>query len=367
MKSVLFVCNTYSQLIESIQLRITTFKDDSVSVIITDHTNNSKTVYNRIKKIDVFNNAYYFETLRKYKSPTGIISKFDRLKHYIWGSDPTWREYINDAYDELIFYSQTDEIYTLFSYLYKKNKNINASRYEEGIVSYDDWNFYSKKANIASRFRHLMKKASLEDRIKKFYCFYPMLYEGSLEPEKIPTIDPESRITEILKYIFEVDSNTTDYNQYKYIFFSSIYDIEHGKSIGEIDAVSSIAKYVGIDNLLVKVHPRDNPQRFRERGLHVDEKSSVPWEAIQIGNDFSNHVFLTTNSCSVLSISLIQKNKPKVLYVYPLCKISNNPVAAGTIKTIESLLNSEFVKTSIDTVRVIKDIEELNESKVYGE
>lgn len=49
MRSILFVCNTYSQLIESIQLRFTTFVSCAVSVVLSDHSNNAKPVYENAK------------------------------------------------------------------------------------------------------------------------------------------------------------------------------------------------------------------------------------------------------------------------------------------------------------------------------
>lgn len=359
MKSIMFVCNTYSQLIESIQLRLTTFQDCAVSVIISDHSNNAESIYKRVKQIGIFKNVYYIETKNNHEQINSFFSKLRELNRYVMGKDPLWENLICEEIDELIFYSQTDEIYTLFAKLYNCNPRIKVARYEEGVLSYGDWEVHSQKARIAAIIRHLRKQKALEEVIYGFYCFYPTLYKGNLTPLRIPTIDSSSRVAEVIREIFDIKDGMECYNNYKYIFFSSVYDFEGGKPIGELNTILEIAKFIGNDNLLVKVHPRDNPGRFEERGLHTDKKSNIPWEAIQLGNDFSNHTFLTTNSGSVLSISLIQKNQPQIKYVYPLCSITNNQSAMKTVKSIEALLDSGFAKQHISNIKVINRMEEI--------
>ena len=74
-----------------------------------------------------------------------------------------------------------------------------------------------------------------------------------------------------------------------------------------------------MDNLLIKVHPRDNTGEFEKSGLNVYPGSDVPWEAIQLNYDFSNHVFLTCTSNSILSVDVMLEKGPEVYFLYNLC------------------------------------------------
>ena len=51
----LFICNTYYQLIIAIQLKLTLFKEDEVSVWISDCSVNSETVADRLNETNIFN------------------------------------------------------------------------------------------------------------------------------------------------------------------------------------------------------------------------------------------------------------------------------------------------------------------------
>lgn len=357
MSTRLFICNTYSQLIECIQLKLTLFSDDKFCVAISDHTNGLAKIYPKIRGMGLFDETYYIKT--KNVENKSIANKCKLVLHYINGNDDIWRDFPNESVDEIIYYSQTDEIYTLFAKLYKINPKIIASRYEEGIVSYDDWNIKTVKSRLAFKIRSLLNLSPLECSASNFYCYYPTLYNGKLNAVQIPRISDSSEMANILNDLFENDTKSTDYEKFKYICLTSVYDFEGGGSIGEIDAVLKVAKFVGNENLIVKAHPRDNPERFIRAGLNVDENSGIPWEAIQLGKDFSKHVLITGYSCSALSISLIQSNSPKICYIYPLCNLGANKSACETVNTIQTIINGDFGRRYCHNVLVIESEREM--------
>ena len=97
--------------------------------------------------------------------------------------------------------------------------------------------------------------------------------------------------------------------------------------MGELEIGKRIASIVGYENLLVKVHPRDNPERFRSQGFHVAADSGLPWEAIQLCNDFSDKVFITVLSGSVIGLNTILEHPIKVFVLFPLVNIERNELA----------------------------------------
>lgn len=164
------------------------------------------------------------------------------------------------------------------------------------------------------------------------------------------------KITGILRNIFKPDN--TIYTK-KYIFFTSVYDFEGGNPIGEYELVCKVAKLVGIDNLLVKTHPRDSRTIYKDHGFNVDVNSSIPWEAIQLSGDFSDKVFLTINSGSVLSGSTMSEKPVKTFYMYKLCDIKENKSCQKNAQDIEALLCESSMKEVFRNVRIAEKIEDI--------
>ena len=200
------------------------------------------------------------------------------------------------------------------------------------------------------------RRKTLKDNLHNFYCYYPILYRGNLVPVQIPRISVEAKITGILRNIFKPDN--TIYTK-KYIFFTSVYDFEGGNPIGEYELVCKVAKLVGIDNLLVKTHPRDSRTIYKDHGFNVDVNSSIPWEAIQLSGDFSDKVFLTINSGSVLSGSTMSEKPVKTFYMYKLCDIKENKSCQKNAQDIEALLCESSMKEVFRNVRIAEKIEDI--------
>lgn len=142
-------------------------------------------------------------------------------------------------------------------------------------------------------------------------------------------------------------------------FFTSVYDFEGGNPIGEYELVCKVAKLVGIDNLLVKTHPRDSRTIYKDHGFNVDVNSSIPWEAIQLSGDFSDKVFLTINSGSVLSGSTMSEKPVKTFYMYKLCDIKENKSCQKNAQDIEALLCESSMKEVFRNVRIAEKIEDI--------
>ena len=116
---------------------------------------------------------------------------------------------------------------------------------------------------------------------------------------------------------------------------------------------------VGRDNLIVKMHPRDNRKVFQDRGIHVFENSEIPWEAMQFNNDFSSKLFLTVTSGSVLGANLIIKKSVKSYFLFKLCDLSENESAQNTVHNLRKLQVKS--KKFVDNIEIINDIKRLEE------
>ena len=359
MKNILFFCNTYYQLITAIQIKLTLKANDRASVIITDHSANAKLISDRLRNTNIFDGVYFFET-KVSPEDVNLSFRIKAIKNGFFGKFPNGMNK-NERFDELIGFNMDLPTHYVFASLWKKNKNIICNRMEEGLLSYRTPASSSGLLSTLCKLRSLFRKPNIRQCIESFYCFNPEIYTGDLCPIAIPRIDKENpKLRDSLEYIFLSDSKLDTYTQ-KYIFLSCIYDIDGDAPIGELELAKKIADTVGKENLLVKVHPRDDKSKYEAAGLTVDKNSSIPWEVVCIEQDFSQHVFITTLSGSILNVSAMLASAPKSFYGYPLCQTEKNMLAVHFKKVIEDYTGNP--KFDAKNIKILYNIDELYKQK----
>lgn len=360
MKRRLVIANTYYQLIVAIQMKCTLFCDDEVVLLISDHSRNSETVFKKMVGISVFDEIYYVKS-KDITSSLTIKNHFQDLFGFALKGYNRFSFYIEEVrnryFDEIMVFNYERDIIGLYSVLYEYNDQLSISIFEEGILSY---NFiiqerFSEK--VIKCIRKLRGKKNAIETIKNFYCFYPDFYKGNLKKVLIPRIENNSKCESYIKEIFDVNTKV-NYRQ-KFIFFTSVYDFEGGEPIGEFEVVKRVQEVVGKENLLIKVHPRDDRDVYNKSQFNIDCNSDIPWEAIQISLDFSDKVYLTSTSGSVLAGSLFSDKPVRICYMYNLCKLTNNASAERSVQTIESLIHDKTMCEYFKNVSVINNYKEL--------
>lgn len=362
MSRKLIVANTYYQIIFAIQMKLTAFKDDKIDILISDHSKNADIVTQRLKKCGPFENADYMTT----KGPGDNRNFSERVRDFFcltFGKRNSHWPFKEDSskkfYDELIVYNYDMQVLGFYYNLSSINPEIKFSRFEEGILSYNNELLFTPTRNLIGKLRRMQGKNTIEDAMNFFYCGHPELYRGELEPYKIPLIKKDDNaLKNILQEIFNFDPQKNVYTQ-RYIFFTSVLDFEGGEPIGEYELVSKVAELVGKDNLLVKTHPRDKRTIYIDNGFNVDKNSAIPWEVIQLSGDFSDKVFLTVNSGSVLAGSFMSEKPVRTFYMYKLCNISNNPCCQKNAADVEALLNNQDMKDILSEVSIADRIEDI--------
>lgn len=355
-RNVIIICNTFSQLLMAIQLKSSILADDQLSVVATDKSPMNESLLERVRKLGYFDEVSFAKSMHYCRRKDTIKEKLADVIDIAKGRNITGIS--SGIYDLFMYYNLDMTTLALFADLYKYNKNIKCARYEEGILSYNNPMHSNAKFQLGYILRNLFGKRSIVQRTRTFYCCHPSLYRGDLSVVEVPRIDVSGSIGRIMKYIFDIKDETLVYRE-KYIYFSSVYDIEGGAPIGELELVRAIRDHVGNDNLLVKVHPRDTRTIYSDENFHVDKNSKLPWEAIQLNIDCLDKVFITTNSGSVLSINMLIEPMPETVFTYDCCHYEVNPWAMNTIKNIKVLLQDVNYKKYLKNVRTIKSIEEL--------
>lgn len=356
MKKTLILCDTYYQVIFALQLANSLKKNEKVSIAITDQSNNSFRIYKNILKSSVFNYTYFVKTKKKIAMVSNICLRAKEFFISLFGIKTKQYDFF-EIYDEFICCGPSLAAHAIYAVLVKTNPRVKVSFFEEGVLSYQKEIIITGRTKLLYKLRSLLNWQNMISCAESFYCFYPEVYYGSLTCIKVPLIDSDSIVPCLLRGIFELDDSNS-YKQ-KYIFFTSVYDFEGGEPIGEYETALRVKEIVGTDNLLIKKHPRDTRTIFEDNGFIVDSNSSVPWEVIQLSNDFSNKVFLTATSGSVLGGNLFCKKPVKTFYLYKECDLSDNSAALKTQKRIEEVLVNNEMKNVLWYAKICTNLVEI--------
>lgn len=307
----LFICNTYMQLIMAIHIKLTMFQTDIVDVWLSDSSKGAKEVSERLSCLSLFR-VVRFVTWR---SEVMRQSKSEKIQSLLSYNFMPVKKLDIDIYDEIIFYNPDIQILAIEDYYGKIGHKVVWSRYDEGILSYNTDLVSGKTVVISRVVRKYIHRKDPFCKVSRYYCMFPNLKETHLEWELItvPRIDEDiNRLRQILNHVF----NYVPENLPPYIFFASSSDID-GKPFGETELVLKLAEYVGKDNLVVKVHPRDIRTVYQDANIKVMQNSLVPWEVMQLNLDVRRFHLLTVHSGSFISITaMMNDNQIKGDFLY---------------------------------------------------
>lgn len=349
-KAYLIICNTNYQILNAIQLKLTLLKDNYVSVWISDHIKNAKTLCENINNINLFQNVQYLKSYNQVKKQN-IIGSFIQIMKLGCGYTSISNNNICNI-NKIITYNFDVSYYNIVNAIEKYKMNIEWSKMDEGIFSYNT-DFYMKglRPSCIKVLRRLRGKKDVLKDFNEFYCSIPLLKTIHSEWKTIiiPSISfNKEEMQNVLSYVYNYDKKDL---KEKYIFFASSSDID-GNSFGETNIILKIAELVGKDNFIVKCHPRDNRNIFENYGIKVFKENNIPWEVIQIINDYSDKVFLTVTSGAFITVESWLPTKNKFLLLYPEIKkfpLSYEEYINRIDNMIENLHKNKLVKNVLKT------------------
>lgn len=320
-----YLCNTYMQLIISIQIKRYIYPEEKGTLLLSDHSINADKVIQRIDGLGIFDDVIAADTkFYEFKQ-----NKFDDLKDVLALTFGLRNKYSSEflhsdcMYDRIFFNNYDLILYPLLEQGWNEGKLPAMCRMEEGISSYD--NMLRKELEVPSvrikaihKLRSFLKKPTLDESIHDFFVFFPSLFPSTEKMvHGIPLLSREDKeFVNILDTIFDYRPEEDLYPE-KYIFMGSCRDID-GASTRETEIILNLAELVGPENVLVKMHPRDGRHVYEEKGIHVSRNSCVPWEVIQLSHDFSDHVILTISSSSAITASAMLGDNVKTFLLYPM-------------------------------------------------
>lgn len=299
MKSILVICNTPFQFVTIAHVLSLYYKGYDVDIVISDQFRDSHVVAENARKGQLFRNVYYIHNTA-HKRGNKLLLLF---AHY-------WRIIVsvfyavkigNTHYDDVLFCNIQIFTKVLISIIRKKNHSAKIHIVEEGLGTYSK--LYGNSDAPRTLYRKYIDREGVFAKLTTLYLFHPQFLEWNFPQDKIceiPQLDKNNKSFMImLNTLFKYDQCKDVYDR-KYIFFEESYYAE-GEKVPDVEIVEQIAQKVGRENIMVKVHPRNPVNRFKQLGYKTNEDSFVPWELIVLNQDMSNKTFITIASGAAIN------------------------------------------------------------------
>ncbi len=361
-QTILIFCKTFMQVINAVQIKLQFFKNATVDIIVSDDSKNAQKMVAGLEMTGLFRRTKYVETeYITYRQSD--IEDIKDLFHFVLGKNPKYTSLLwkdNFSYDIMLFYNFDLLIYSAYNELKKRGETPVCMRFEEGISSYQPM-LKPPEGSRMLLIEMIWKWSSGKSlkNIREAFCYFPEIFPNmNWEIHRIPPLNRKDKeLIESLNIIFSYVPEQDQFPQ-KYIYFASSSDVD-GFHVGETEMVIQIADKVGKNNLLIKMHPRDKRTIYEEMGLTVSRSSAVPWELIQLTHDFSDHVFISLVSSSIVTASAILHDDIESYFLFPAIKgksrFYDEFIAESMQPLIENLQNTGLCKN----LRCINGVNEI--------
>ena len=171
-----YVCNTYYQLIMAIDMRLTLFKNDKVTLLLSDHSSNADKISERLIELHVFDKVGYVKTKSiDYCSESKIDKFMDYLK--IIFNNNILQILTNEKFDKLFYFNQNLSSNLIFNSVVKNNSYIEVCQFEEGILSYPNIgnnklkNLRFGRTKLLCVLRKIFLESNIIEKLEKFIAY----------------------------------------------------------------------------------------------------------------------------------------------------------------------------------------------------
>lgn len=299
MHSILVICNTPFQFVVIAHILSLYYKGYEVDIVISNQFKDSWRVVENAKKSRLFRKVYYIKNVshKRGNSLSRRLDFYNRIILSYWYAIRIGRT----NYDDILF--SNIQIFTkvLISIARRKNKECKIHIAEEGLGTYSK--LYGESDSPSTLYRKYVDHEGVFAKLSTLYLFNPQFLTWDFPQDKIcklPLLDAHnSSYMNMLNILFDYKHCKDSYDK-KYIFFEESYYAE-GEEVPDVEIVDRIAGKVGKENMMVKVHPRNPINRFKELGYKTNEDSFIPWELIVLNQDMRDKVFITIASGAAIN------------------------------------------------------------------
>lgn len=332
MKRILFYAYTPFQVIASLAIKLEYYPDDIADIILPESVQSRENLKKNIISHGLFDIVYY-ANVRAYfpKKGNRAIHEINRIKsafcpYYLSEDIGIKKKYDVFITTEIDYYTES-----IFSRLRKCNKQIEVELMDEGYSSYT---YYFREAYKPSTKKNIVKsllfklpgmlyrREFIAKKAHSIYYFAPELLCWKDIPYTIKKIDVKSNklFLEKLNQLFDYErlkksGLEKEYNR-RFLYFEESFFWSKGNN-NDVEIINRISELVGKEEMAIKLHPRNEINRFEKGGYKTNKTPGIPWELIAVNLDDSDQrVFLSFSSGAVLNYKFLSNKNFKTILLY---------------------------------------------------
>lgn len=339
MRNVIFGVDSLFQFIVATNLRTTVYKDDEVDVIIYSSTPAAKSLFKKVRNKKIYNNVYFADTsLARCGKNYSFWEKFP--KYFVYIATLIFPKFIlskiidcklDKGYDEFIFNGFGALPECIFNTCYKYNKDIKCKRIEDAYSSYFTV-YNSKKNNIRKSLEYISKllfnRKDIDQFVNGYYFSEPKMVMVDIPYPVIPSPKFGRQNLEFVSLLNDVFDYKNQQKSEKKIYLFEDGRLFFDGSEEEVDLVKDLISYLPKHEIAIKMHPRRTYDRFASLGVESLKASKVPWEVIQLNQDYSGCIFMTVTSSAVFSSDIYFGDKCYKILLYKCLKTPPSSIDA---------------------------------------
>lgn len=298
MSKVLFVCNTAYQLLTAAQLRHTRYATDQVDLVLSNQLTGAAQIAQGEGCKQLFNHVQYIENKKQsFRSRLAeTMCNLLLIRHL---------RRILGQYD--IVCISNISVFTILFLRFYQFKKFELNIFEDGFITYSK---AFADMDLASPIARLINPSGILGHTRHLFVYNPSLVEWHRPNIAITAIDKldssDRAFVETLNslFLYSPGSPTTDVYDKPYLFLEESFYADRFP-VNDVEYVEEMAKVVGKENIMIKLHPRNPENRFEKLGYKTNHQYSVPWELILLNMPLNNITLVSISSCAILQPYLI--------------------------------------------------------------
>lgn len=316
-RKIVFFCSTQYQIIVSLQIKNSFYKEVDSDIYILDHFKNSDNVVREVEKLSIFSLVKHVKSMEFSHSFSNnrLFRYLQKIKYFLSYKSLTkvFFEITTEEYSD-IYLSFPDLIVQLgFIKLYNNNKNIKIHLFEDGAGGY--MSLIRTISKTKKFFNYITGFGRVLDRYDDLYVFKPeLMYETNIPIIKIPPIDIQNK--DLKSTLNQTFSFKNEFIKEKIIFLDQPFFNIPGINEKNIE----IAGKVLVNDYIVKLHPSSLENSYKN--LNTFYNNSIPWEIICLNSDIEDKIIISFFSTAAISNKILFDKEPTIILLYDLPELS---------------------------------------------
>lgn len=340
--SRLFICDTPFQVMAALLLSWTQRDYSDNDFIVTDNMPGAAEIAKRLSNLNSVRDACIAHV--NHKKAIDLEKKLEYLLDFIMPFGVRWHDVFYDrVYDSLYVRNYADPFaVSAYNHYRQTNSAISLRIYDEGYSTYSRrfWQpdqYLSPLHSFAERLARTFGRQFPADNIESVRLLDPDMLRFEL-PFPVERMIPEhfpldEGMLDDLNLVFGFHGNSDailnfindeSINGTKYLFFEESFAVDCGNE-DDFKVLKEISEIVGMKNILVKLHPRSETDRFSSLGYRVVGSAGYPWEivALNIPCD-SDVVLISCSSGSLLNYRFLCDKRMRSILLFELFQRADN-------------------------------------------